>query len=221
MTNGSGTSIRPPYDRPADNRRPYGSHRFDVYSAKLRRRVTLFGVRALEHWIALEADATVKQFCERPLVVRDVRPGRVVDFWASGSGFSKFVFLIRDGEAKAAEKRLKAYAGFRAWAIDAGCSIEEVQREEATAARARWLRNWTQMLQQVASYQAYLPSDLLQRLDAAISTRQTIRSALDAATCADPEIGRAAIYLLVHRGTHRIADLESAILSDDFMVEPA
>lgn len=190
-----------------------------MYSLKAKRRATIFGVRALEQWIALEANPAVKLLCERPLIIRDTRPHRVVDFWASGDGFSKFILLTRDSEAKSAEKRRVDLAAFRAWAADAGCTIEELPQVQTAPAKARWLANWTSVLQHLGSYQSYLPSNLVRRVEDQLSDRRSIRKVQAGIPDVEPEIVRVAVYLLVHCGSHRFVDLESQLLSDDFEVE--
>jgi hypothetical protein len=46
--------------------RPRGAHRYDVFSPKLGRRLTLYRLNAFESWLMLEADPAEKTFCERP-----------------------------------------------------------------------------------------------------------------------------------------------------------
>jgi hypothetical protein len=46
-------------------RRPW-QRRIEVFSPKLRRRLTLFSHDAQDAWILLEADPRVQTFCERP-----------------------------------------------------------------------------------------------------------------------------------------------------------
>ena len=219
MDNSSGFRIRPPYTAPADSRRPYGAHRFDVNSLKAKRRLTLFGVRALVHWVELEADPTVTRLCERPLVIRDVRPHRVVDFWVNGPEVNKFVLLLRDGEVKNAERRRQALMAFRHWAADAGCAVEELPRSPKPPT-SLWLSNWIQVLQQISSYEPYLATPLMRRVEVELSGRKPMRMVLEAISDIDTESVRAAICMLIHRGTHRIVDLDSQPLSDDLEVEP-
>jgi len=60
-------------------RRPW-QRRIEVFSPKLRRRLTLFSRDALDAWILLEADPHVHSFCERPAYMVG-NAGRVLDFW--------------------------------------------------------------------------------------------------------------------------------------------
>lgn len=63
----------------AANSRPFKSHRYDVFGLKIERSLTLFGRAPLNAWILLEADATVISYCERPLIVPDTKPERLVE----------------------------------------------------------------------------------------------------------------------------------------------
>ena len=55
-----------PICQPVVLARPRGAHRFEAFSLKLSRRVTLYRHAALEQWVLLETDPTVEAFCERP-----------------------------------------------------------------------------------------------------------------------------------------------------------
>jgi hypothetical protein len=69
------------YTTPVNEARPLGASRFECWSPKLRRRISLYSQRAFDQWILLEADPEVTVFCERPYwaVVNGER--KLVDFW--------------------------------------------------------------------------------------------------------------------------------------------
>ena len=221
---GQANGARPPYHQPADGHRPYGAHRFDVYSLKARRRLTLFGRGPLGLWVQLEADPTVVNLCERPLVVPDSSPHRVVDFWARGQGFDRLIFLIRGDDPISRAKREAQLAGFRIWAADAGCTIEERPALENANGQNFWLDNWIVMLQYCGSYASSLGQDYLERIgrliDAPTSLGKLIEVAAHDGACDDPDIVRAAIYEFVRQGRARIPGLESARLHDGLVLEP-
>lgn len=60
-------STAPRFVEPAVMDRPPKAHRFDVFSPKLGRQVTLFGRDALDLWTTLEGSPQVLSFCERPM----------------------------------------------------------------------------------------------------------------------------------------------------------
>ncbi len=53
----------------ADNSRPFGSHRYDVYGPKIQRRLFLYGELALNGFMAIESDPEIFSYCERPIVI--------------------------------------------------------------------------------------------------------------------------------------------------------
>jgi hypothetical protein len=209
--------LRPPYSKAADNRRPYGAHRFDVYSLKARRRLTLFGRRALEYWIRQEADPSVTQLCERPLVIPDTVPHRTVDFWVAGSGFSRFVLLQRPAEARSS-RLSRDLTAFGLWAADAGCSVEVVPEEPAWAANSRALANWVEILQHLAAYESVVDPPLLNRVEQLLSTRRPLGSLVAEIPEVEQDTVRAAVYRLVYRGTHTIPALDRELLNDGLIV---
>ncbi len=83
------------FEKAADNTRPYGSHRYDVFAPKLRRSLTLFGRTALDAWTILESDRSILSYCERRLVIPKINSKRVVDFWVRRKDEDQFWFLLR------------------------------------------------------------------------------------------------------------------------------
>lgn len=91
----------PRFSKAADNTRPHDSHRYDVFAPKLNRTLTLFGRVPLDAWTILESDPDVECYCERPLVIPDTKPKRVVDFWVQRKEGDEFLFLLRLAELAA------------------------------------------------------------------------------------------------------------------------
>lgn len=57
------------YQQPVHRARPGKSHRFDVYSPKLGRPLTLFSHNQLRQWTFLEAFPAIKTFNKRPATI--------------------------------------------------------------------------------------------------------------------------------------------------------
>ena len=74
----------------------YGNNRWEVYSLKLRRNVTLYSNLEYDHWALVEADPEIKTFCEQPLKIQIRLPsGAIVttifDMWIRRkSGIEEF-----------------------------------------------------------------------------------------------------------------------------------
>jgi len=172
----------------------------------------------------LEADPTVASLCERPLIVPDSSPRRVVDFWAGGQGFDRLIFLIRGDDPGVRVRREAQLAAFRIWAADAGCTVEERPALEDARGQNYWLDNWIVMLQYCGSYASCLGDDCLERISRMIIAPTSVGNLIEAAVRNgardDPDIVRAAAYELVRRGRARIPELESVRLHDGLGLEP-
>jgi hypothetical protein len=81
--------MQPSYERPIEVSRRPRQRRIEVYSPKLKRRITLFSWAAHDAWLLLEADPAVKTFCERPAYLEG-DGGRLIDFWVSRGRHAKF-----------------------------------------------------------------------------------------------------------------------------------
>jgi hypothetical protein len=73
----------------------YGNDRWEVYSHKLKRNVTLYSDLEYDHWVLIESNPEVVFFCEQPLKIRIRLPIGVVttifDLWIQWrSGLEEF-----------------------------------------------------------------------------------------------------------------------------------
>jgi hypothetical protein len=214
---------RPPYSEPASNSRPFGTHRFDVYSAKAGRRLTLFGRERLALWLELETDAAITQLCERPLVVPDERRRRIVDFWATGTGLDRLIFIVADDDPDAVVRRRERIAAFLEWAADAHCVVEERVIAPLSAQRQQWIDNWIHMLQFIDSYRTELARGLVKDVGELFAERTSLGrlvSQIEAERGTPGEVARAAVFSLVQHGHARILGLDNCRLSDQHEVEP-
>ncbi|MGY1423899.1 TnsA endonuclease N-terminal domain-containing protein [Bacillus cereus] len=63
----------------------FGNNYWEVYSPKLSRTVRLFSNLEYEHWLLIEIDRTIKNFCEQPLKIQYFKDGRmkesIFDMW--------------------------------------------------------------------------------------------------------------------------------------------
>jgi hypothetical protein len=82
-----------PILQPLTLARPRGAHRFEAFSLKLARRVTLYRHAALQQWVLLEASPSVEAFCERPGFVSIGRQQFLADFWVRYADREELVIL--------------------------------------------------------------------------------------------------------------------------------
>jgi hypothetical protein len=137
------------YEKPIEiSRRPW-QRRIEVYSPKLRRRVTLFSREAHDAWLLLEADPAVKVFCERPAYLEG-GGGRLIDFWVNRGRHAKFWVL------SSAEPEKLAIPKFAH-----GVSVQILRRADLMAFERR-IDNWSQIVPYRVSFARY-PDGRLQK----------------------------------------------------------
>jgi hypothetical protein len=111
-------------------RRPW-QRRIEVFSPKLRRRLTLFSRDAQDAWILLEADPHVHSFCERPAYGN---AGRVLDFWVDRGRHQQFWVVSSTDTERSSIARLVN-----------GVAVRVLQRADLIAMAMR-IANWSQIV---------------------------------------------------------------------------
>ncbi len=187
------------YETPADNRRPYGSYRFDVYSLKAKRRMTLFGKASLCLFIDLEADFEVSAVCERPLVMPDTKPVRVVDFWAIRGGVPTFFLLTTQSAAWDREKEKLSYVDFFQWVKDCKGKLVEVLVEDFEKRRIRY-DNWSIILQNLIAHRGQVSENLLDRCTEHMPERWQLQQFENSIPEVDNMLIQAAVFSLLAQG---------------------
>ncbi|MFL9876693.1 hypothetical protein [Paraburkholderia megapolitana] len=142
MKNGDARLQVPDFIEPKDflpvevNRPPY-LHRYDLFSPKLSRRLTLFSWNTVLLWTMIESHPAIKTFCERPGFVHVHGDWRVADFWVQREGRSEFLVLEHSPlqNLVGVAPRLESDLGLRARTV--------VDTEFET--HATWIRNWQQI----------------------------------------------------------------------------
>ncbi len=140
------------YTDPLPMRRLAQSHRFDVYSPKLGRALTLYSRNQPDAWVLLETAPGVQQFCERP-ARGDSKLGkkRLVDFWARYRDYEEFVLLV---DAHPPANEYQAPDGVR---------LRCVTRDELAQQRI-YIANMRSMLPYVTTYRRWMKDEHLTRV---------------------------------------------------------
>lgn len=219
---GSGVSVPRTlrFQAPADSRRPYGCHRFDVWSPKLKRRLTLFGDWALTAWIAIEANPTIAGFCERPMVVGSQKPPRVVDFWVKTAATEELWLFLRQREQGLLAQGEPLVPAFRSWAEDAGMTIRLLRLEEL-ALGEQLSRNWSAVLHYLAANHALVRPQLIDGLREACRGGAQLRALEKRFAGEDPILVRTAIFFLLHQGIVRAGEFASVPIGPSMRFEVA
>jgi hypothetical protein len=144
------------YERAVETKRRSAQRRIEVFSPKIKRRLTLFSWDAHDAWLLLEADPTVQAFCERPTYVKD-GAGRVLDFWVDQGGHSKFWALSSEDSDSESLPRT----------VD-GVTLRVLRRPDMIAFAMR-IQNWAQILPYLISFVRHsdrrLQKDIFARLE--------------------------------------------------------
>ena len=170
----------------------------EVYSPKLGRRLQCFGEHVFGQWVRLEADPTVKAFCELPACV-DLAGKHRVDFWILQE--DQEVLLVVDVDEHPSTITLG----------DAELPVRSVPLAELAAART-WIANWERMLPAMISCRSQTPSLLRSVLKFVSGPMLLSRIEQEFAT-GDPTLVRAAIFALLHAGNLQAPQLHTEQLS--------
>ncbi|WP_240524300.1 MULTISPECIES: TnsA endonuclease N-terminal domain-containing protein [Bacillus cereus group] len=74
----------------------FGNNRWFSYSSKLQRNVFLFSDLEYEHWLIIESNPKVIDFCEQPLIMNSYTNGKlmnsIIDMWVKyNTGHEEFL----------------------------------------------------------------------------------------------------------------------------------
>lgn len=198
--------------KPLEIQRPYKSFRFDAYSLKAGRRMTLYGKAALCQWLELEANSEVTAICERPLLIPDSKPKRVIDFWALEGGVSTFYLLLRNGEIGGSFPLKLAYTDFCSWVAAERGRIKEIAIDVFESRRVR-LDNLLVMVEHLVSHKGQVTPELIDRFAAELPRDFSLGQAELLLSDMDPMLARAAIFHLLARGSLHCPTLNEAPLT--------
>ncbi len=200
------------YETPVKVARPYGSYRYDVFSLKAGRRMTLFGKAALSQFIELEADHEVTALCERPIKIPDSKLNRVVDFWALRGGRQHFYLLLSGDASHRKNKPKPAIENFREWVEGESGVLHEVFADAFVKCRTLH-DNWTAILQHVVAHRGLVTSAHLERLAIELNPTFTLQQAEAQFHDMDAMLVRAAVFTLLTSGRLSCASLAKEALA--------
>ncbi|RKR31253.1 MULTISPECIES: hypothetical protein [Paraburkholderia] len=185
--------------------RPRGAHRYDVFSPKLGRRLTLYRRSAFDVWLMIESDPAVQTFCERPGHIAVDGQRFVVDFWARYGDRECLVLL---SESTPAIERLRNFPDFDPKAI----TVRRIDAAERAAARV-WTGNWQRMLPVLVVARGLVKPSMLDAIERFVASPQSLLSIEREFSTGDPVLVRAAAFELLHRGRIQALELYTETLS--------
>lgn len=202
-----------------DNSRPFGSHRYDVYGPKIHRRLFLYGELPLNGFIAIESDPEISSYCERPVVITELKPRRVIDFWVQRPQGGELWFLLRQSELNWLDRKHSPTEAFHSWAEDQGLEIK-LLTPESLGVGSVLLENWGNILRHLSANAKYTDSHLVSRVLELCDEDVSIKTLQERLQEEDPVIVRTAIYTLLHKGKLKSKDMIERRLSPQTSVRP-
>ncbi|MCA9130976.1 MAG: hypothetical protein KDB22_28020 [Planctomycetales bacterium] len=205
------------FTAPADNSRPYGSHRFDTFCIKVGRRATVFGDLCLSALIRLEIDPSVLAYCERPMVLEDLKPKRVVDFWVKRTSGEELWFLLRPSEKAWPTGTGGPGKAFSTWASAQNLTVVLCPRGDiALSDVAR--RNWTHILCYLNANRTYVDTRLTEKVHLLCRNEISIKEIQNQLQEEDPVLVRTALFLLMYEGRVVSPQIESVPIGAETVV---
>lgn len=197
--------IEPKDFLPVEVNRPPYLHRYDLFSPKLSRRLTLFSWNAVLLWTMIESHPAIKKFCERPGLVHVHGDWRLADFWVQRDGRSEFLLLEHSPlqNLVGVAPRLESDLGLRARTV----------LDAELEAHARWIKNWQQILPYLVSNRSFVEPRQLDRILSLCQVPQMLLDIERAELPGDPVITRTAVFELVRQGKLLAEDLHCDPLS--------
>jgi hypothetical protein len=190
------------YEKAVESKRRPGQRRIEVFSPKIKRRLTLFSRDSHDAWLLLEADPTVQTFCERPAYVEG-DAGRVLDFWVDRGGHSSFWTLSGD-ETESESLPKTAH----------GVTLRILRRPDLIAFAMR-SQNWAQIVPYRVSFMRHADGRLQKDILARLAKPHRLERIEAAFHPLDISVVRAALFELLADGRVVAPDLDFAPLGLD------
>ncbi|WP_250480793.1 hypothetical protein [Caballeronia sp. GAOx1] len=195
-----------PILQPVALARPRGAHRFEAFSLKLARRVTLYRFVALQQWVILEASPAVKAFCENPGFVIIGGQQILADFWIRYADRHELVILSETAFEIDAVSETGGTLHMQ------GLSIRRIESAELLAARA-WIDNWRSMLPCLVANRKLLAPSLSESIVRLLSEPKRMADIERQLSSGDPVVVRASLFNLLREGRVSAPELHSQALS--------
>lgn len=195
------------FSKPATSVRPGRSHRFDVYGIKVSRPLTLFGQLALRGWIELERDPLVSWYCERPHVIEEPKPRRLIDFYSIRDGIEQLQLVRAAAEIEDDLDPQLVWPTFATWCRSNNIDFGVL---DARGPGPFHVANWAWILRELAAFDRYVSKDLRDAVLHELSVPLTLGELQSIHEKQDPILVRTACFRLLHSGQLLCATLDVA-----------
>lgn len=204
------------YTRPLPLVRRASDRRIEVFSPKLGRRLSLTSYAAWQLWLALEANPTVKAFCERPAIL-DGAPRRTIDFWVRFNRHSADEFWLLVDTEEAEDDATSAEVGLHS-AVNSfrervrGTTLHLIPRSSLLT----WsipVANWALLVPYLVTWRRFADPLLAQSIAVYLGQYRSLDDVLERFAEHDRAMTEAALYSLVANGRVLSPDLSASPLS--------
>jgi hypothetical protein len=202
----------PRFKTPIPIDRPYKSNRFDFWSPKLRREVTIYGHLSFLAAINIEANPQVISYCEYPFAVQSGKNQiDVVHFWIAKSETEE-AWLLHSSNPQDADGTHDSHPALVTWAAHQKIELRSICREQLKREEP-WFSNWTEILSYLSVGLQLLPSTLKIRVLDNCHSTTTLATLERTLPKEDPVLVRSAVFTLVHSGLVTCTNLDKIPLS--------
>lgn len=178
------------FTKPSQSIRPKGAPRFELWAPKLGRRVTLFDQSHVKFCAYLESNPRISAYCERPTYWQVGEERYLIDFWFRTN--HREIGIIIGPKAK------PGTAGVLASPLEK--VIVRYVQPKSLMLRDVWIDNWMRILPYLSSNSRFVSDRLLNDIEQAAKTVQTIGEIERDFQPNDVVLVRTAIFMLIHRG---------------------
>jgi len=208
------------FTSPIETRRPYARNRFEVWSPKLNRRLTLYGELALYLWVILEANSFIKRYCERPYQTILFKKDRIIDFWVDDDANPKFILLSSNDEASGMLNEINGSSSFSSWLVDHGISIEVFTRQDYLRQKT-FVDNWSRIIRFLSANGALVDKEIRNKVHRAIVVSEAIEleDLVKSIPGEDPVIIKSAVFCLLHEGRVKSDSLVQVDIKEQLLLE--
>lgn len=222
MSNKSTNGSNPRFNTPIPIDRPYKSNRFDFWSPKLGREVTVYGHLSFIAAINIEATSEVISYCEYPFAVKSGKSRiDVVHFWIKKKGGTEEAWLLHSRNPNDAEDTQDPHPVLATWAAHQQIELRSIDREQLKCDEP-WFSNWTEILSYLSMSQGIPSSTLSTRALEGCHVVTSLATLEKNLSTKDPVLARSAVFRLVHSGLVTCTNLDKIPLSlqTEFIATP-
>lgn len=196
------------YQYPVHSIRPSKSHRFDFYSPKLGRPITLFSYPQLNQWSLLEAFPAVKTFCERPDTL-ELQDGKqlVIDFWIQKNRNEAFIVIIKD---KSPILRVTGRPTYRVTFVS----------QKSLGRWAIFADNWQSMLPYIVSHRKWCGDAETKLVASFVKRPMTLKELENQMSAQDSSFVRACVFRAIAQGQLRAPSLKQSLWQQRLLILP-